>query len=111
MGNMLMVVMQFGGSAIKVGEEEYSIFRDHEYDCTIRMVLEIVLADMLQLPGEDQRVDHATLQSVPIPRWAAGKNGHSCILSALPCGSSRLVLQVVYIYISPPIHDQDNCTL
>ncbi len=23
--------MQYGGSPIKVGEEEYSLFRDHEY--------------------------------------------------------------------------------
>jgi hypothetical protein len=23
---------QYGGSPIKVGEEEYSLFRDHEYD-------------------------------------------------------------------------------
>lgn len=26
----LTVVMQYGGSPVKVGEEEYSLFRDHE---------------------------------------------------------------------------------
>lgn len=25
------MIEQFGGSPIKVGEEEYSLFRDHEY--------------------------------------------------------------------------------
>lgn len=27
----LDVFLQYGGSPVKVGEEEYSLFRDHEY--------------------------------------------------------------------------------
>ncbi|KAJ5559101.1 hypothetical protein N7461_003073 [Penicillium sp. DV-2018c] len=30
-GYMLTVSVQFGGNAVKVGEEEYTLFRDHEY--------------------------------------------------------------------------------
>jgi len=30
---------QFGGSPIKVGEEEYSLFRDHEYVLSSKLIL------------------------------------------------------------------------
>jgi len=29
--NILLTIIQYGGSPLKVGEEEYSLFRDHEY--------------------------------------------------------------------------------
>jgi hypothetical protein len=26
-----LIIVQYGGSPVKVGEEEYTLFRDHEY--------------------------------------------------------------------------------
>lgn len=34
---MLLITTQYGGSPVKVGEEEYSLFRDYEYAHIIKV--------------------------------------------------------------------------
>jgi len=47
---------QFGGSPVKVGEDEFSLFRDHEYVHRTSYPQLSMLTSM-QYPCEDQRVD------------------------------------------------------
>ena len=60
-----VIVPQFGGSAVKVGEEEYTLFRDHEYVYVVGSNTE---GDQLdcgqntntkQTAGEDHRVERS----------------------------------------------------
>jgi hypothetical protein len=38
-GRLADEVLQYGGSPVKVGDEEYSLFRDHEYDLPYQRLL------------------------------------------------------------------------
>lgn len=54
-----VLIPQFGGSPIKVGEEEYTLFRDHEYVARSHQPPfdpDKEANDALQTPGQDQRV-------------------------------------------------------
>lgn len=62
---MVLTTWQYGGSPIKVGEEEYSLFRDHEYVTPATRAPHVV-ADILQYSREDQRVEKRFLGNVPL---------------------------------------------
>ena len=49
-----MVDVQYGGSPVKVGDEEYSLFRDHEL--VSRSSDYMLNADTFQVVGKDQRI-------------------------------------------------------
>jgi chaperonin GroES len=56
-----VLIPQYGGSPVKVGEEEFSLFRDHEYvyHCSRRATgvwdgAQHMLMSVMQVVGEDQ---------------------------------------------------------
>lgn len=53
--NLTWYSEQFGGSAVKVGEDEFTLFRDHEYVSLPHCIDEYPLTSP-QHPGQDQRV-------------------------------------------------------
>jgi chaperonin GroES len=55
-----VLIPQFGGSPIKVGEEEFTLFRDHEYvarnHSSIKTIEQEERLTFAQAPCQDQRV-------------------------------------------------------